>query len=229
VYSGPKNKEVNMRLVLLTISVFLGMGLLTPVYARNAALRDHMLEQAQEHAQKLGDLETMMRAQASDQWTEVDIQEYLAEALWTIHFSLWAHRFGESTLPGSPKDLDGGQYCPKWPANPFNDWQPINVYSATEPFSAGDITYQTCPFEFYSFMDDTLKPLSYEIGIFAPTLEFSRMGNAKPLELNTWASIPDGTMYMAGAYCETAEMTAKKIERRNAKKKAAEQEQEAAK
>jgi hypothetical protein len=206
------------------IGITLGLCLMMPALARNAGLRDHMIELARGHAQKLGDLEAEMKAQTSDQWSEVDVQDYLAEALSTVYFSTWACRFGDSVLPNSPKDLEGGQYCPKWPLNPFNNWEAMKVLAATDPFSPGDLTYQICPPDFYSFMDDTLKPLSYELGIYAPSIEFSRMGNAKPLELNTWATTPDGTMYMTGSFTETAEMTAKKLERRIAKKKAAEEE-----
>lgn len=196
---------------------------ITPALARNAELRDHMLEQARVHAEKLSTLETEMRSQESGQWTEVQVQEYLAEALWTVHFSLWANRFGESAVPDSPKDLDGGPYCPKWPANPFNSWLPMNVLTASDPFSPGDLTYQICPPEFYSFMDNTLKPLAYELGINAPSLEFAQESDAKPMEFNTWAVIPEGTLYMAGTYCETAEMTFAKRARRLARKQQAAQ------
>lgn len=213
-----------LRPLLVTLAGCLSLVLLMPTttlaFTRHATLRDSMIEEGRAHAKKLAAMETTLRASAPDDWSELQIQDYLTEALWTVHYAVWAASFGESRVPDDPSTLLGTQYCSAWPANPFNNWEPMAVLGAADPFSAGDITYQICPPDFYSFINDELTPLGFQLGVYGPSPEFAAAGSASTLDLNTWATVPPGTLYMTGAYGETAEATARKIERRRAQQKA---------
>ena len=162
---------------------------------------------------KVAKYQRVLESKPAAQWEDTEIEHYLWSALWYVLYAnhVYDLEIGE-TAPDLHSLVDLG-YMRFWPGNPLNDWEPIEVLAVHDEFSPGALVYQICPVDFYSGLEDP-RPQSYELGIYGPTPEFGSRFDAETLELNTWAVLPSGILYNAGAHTESTRTTIAKIEKR---------------
>ena len=153
--------------------------------------------------QNLTDSEAVLRAPADGGWSDLDLEQHLHNALFAVYTGIVYYEYDNRELPTDVASLAGTKYVPNWPANPLNNFEPVQVLGLADEFSPGELVLQICPPEFYSKMNDS-RPLSFELAVYGPTVEFAALGTAAPLKINTWAVTPEGALYMAGAHTETA-------------------------
>lgn len=208
---------IRFRLPTPILGVLACLMVSVAAFLPNAALADHFppaLVQGQRdevaaQRQRMADVASGLEGIDPVDWTPTQTYEYLQEALWTVYNGLNLYFYVNGELPDLAS-LAGTEYVPDWPANPYNSSEPIRILQLSDGFSAGDITFQICPPEFYSYPANP-RPISCELSIFGPNLEFGELGNARPSKDNTWAATPPGAYLMLGQYAETASVTAEKF------------------
>jgi hypothetical protein len=152
-------------------------------------------------------------------WTPEEVQAYLHDSIWAICNGLTMYEYEYRRMPDKLSDMAGTEYAPVWPGNPYADWAPMEVLSVADGFKAGCFVLQVCPPEFYSNIKNP-RPLSYELGIYGPDIEFASCNSVKPNDHNTWATIPEGVYEMIGGYTETTVSLRKKWARMKQQQKA---------
>ena len=159
--------------------------------------------------EKLGEIDPV-------KWTNSQRHDYLEAALWTIFYGLNLYFEENGSLPDDLSELAGTSYIPVWPGNPYNEWKPVQILSLSDGFSPGDATLQVCPHVFWSYIQNT-RPVSCELSIFGPDMQYGDLGDAQPMKSNTWAVIPDGAVFMLGQHAEPASVSQQKYEQKQAK------------
>jgi hypothetical protein len=144
-------------------------------------------------------------------WTIEQHHKYLDASLWTIQCGLTLYFMENGNLPADLDGLAGTSYIPMWPGNPYDQWNPIRVLSLADGFSLGDATLQVCPYEFWSYVKNP-RPVSCELSIFGPDIEYGQLGDAQPMKANTWVVVPEGAVFMLGQHAEPASVTRQKSE-----------------
>lgn len=201
---------------LLSLMVW-GACLITPALAINNSLLSEYRTRVQDKVVDLAKSRAVLEAKDQAEWTAVDIQTYLLDSLWAIYDGLIMYEYKNRLMPDELSDMNGTEYVPVWPGNPFADWAPMEVLGVEDGFKAGDFVLQLCPPEFYSGINSTLR-LNFELGIYGPDKEFASLGTPRPNEHNTWATTPTGVYYMVGAYTETGTHLRAKREARKKQK-----------
>jgi hypothetical protein len=140
-----------------------------------------------------------LRGKLPAEWQDSELQAYFSAALWNVYLGVLAYKYTYWQLPASAEDLTSEGFVTHWPANPCSSWGPMALRGPEEGFSAGDLTLQVCPPEFYSKLHDP-RPLSFEISVAGPDPAFAALGDAEPIEQNSWAIVPEGALYMLGGY-----------------------------
>jgi hypothetical protein len=202
--------ESNMKkwpVTLVVVVVSLLFSVAGQAVERDDEYRDHIKSKQSallEARQKLDSV-------PSAEWTDPAIQQYLSEAIWVVYLGAIYYSYKNNRLPSDFTSLSNSEYVPTWPGNPFSNWEPMVVVERAGEFKAGAFSLQICPPEYYSRIKDS-RPLSFELGIFGPNPEFAT-GQAEPLNLNSWAMIPEGTVYMLGTYTEPASSVKRKLEK----------------
>ena len=181
------------------------------------SLRDDYIAEGAGHYSALEAARAVLEGKAQSEWTALELQTYLNESLWTVYCGAIAHKFDQDVLPFTMSQLTIGEYMAGWPANPLNDWEPIEILDIADGFSPGDLVLQVAPPEAWSIggrLVHTERPMSFELGIYGPDLQSTQFSSAHPDELNTWAVVPDGTLFMIGTFRETTAQTLAKREDR---------------
>ena len=78
-------------------------------------------------------------------WTITSAQEYTLASLWAVHYGIGYYFKKNAALPAHVSDLAGSEYIPEWPANPFNNWDAVEVLSTADGFAPGNLALQICP------------------------------------------------------------------------------------
>lgn len=171
-------------------------------------MRDRVSDQESAYLDLRAELEQL----PPDEWSIEQTHCYLDTALWVVYYGMNFYFKDTGRLPSDLEALAGTEYVPTWPGNPFEGWEPIQVLTIGAGFSPGDVTWQICPPEYYSYIRNT-RPVSCELSIFGPDIAYGNdLGDAKPHKKNTWAVIPDGAVFMHGQYAEPAADFRKKYE-----------------
>jgi hypothetical protein len=202
------------------------MGLLGCLYASAAMASDAKAElerQISSHSQKLRTSIETYKADPELLAQDVELGTYLGDSLWAVYNGLVLYKWENSSLPTDTESLAGSKYVPVWPLNPFNAFEPVQILELSEGFSAGDMTLQICPPEYYSRISNP-RPLSFELSIFGPSEEYGNRGSAQITRSNTWAVVPSGALYMLGARTQSAASAKANAEKRKAEADKAEAE-----
>lgn len=129
-------------------------------------------------------------------WEDSDIETYLYWSLWVVYNGSMAYVLdGYRSLPSDLHAVADQGYVIYWPENPFDDWKPMEVTDDTTSFLPGGVCIQTAP-ESYKRERKTFE--AFELCIYGPSEGFSMVGEAKALEMNNWAIVPSGALYMLG-------------------------------
>jgi hypothetical protein len=194
---------------MLLISVVLIGLLCLPGYA-SASFPEFALEEVRADVTAASETYNTIRAELEladpSTWSVTQTHNYLNAALWVIYDGLKYYNMQNGCLPDSLEQLGGTTYIPEWPANLYNEWKPIRILNLTDGFSPGDVVWQICPPEFYSCIKNT-RPISCELGIYGPDIEYANLGDAQPLKSNTWAVTPEGAVFMLGQFAEKASVS----------------------
>jgi hypothetical protein len=181
-----------------------------------AATKEEVLQNYRKHVEsaqgELSATRAVLEAKPQADWQPFEIQAYQAQVLWTVQAGLLLYRYEHKEMPADPASLAGTEYVPQWPANAFNGWKPVRVLGLSDGFQPGELTLQLCPREFYSYIKNP-RPMSYQLSVFGPDMDFAHYGKAQALESNTWAEVPAGALYMIGAFNETSEQSRRKLEK----------------
>jgi hypothetical protein len=186
-----------------------------PRYAA-AQMPDFMIEESRQAVSDIAEQyktnRTVLEQTDRSAWTLQQTSDYLYTSLDVVYDGLVFYFVKNGKLPATLESLKGTEYIPVWPDNPYNDWQPVRILSLADDFSAGDVVWQICPPEFYSYVRNT-RPASCELSIYGPDVKYADFGDAKPASGNTkWAVIPEGAVFMLGQWAEPASVTRKKFE-----------------
>ena len=170
--------------------------------------------------------ERVLKETPEPEWTTEAIDGYLMNSMMCVYyagvFHLWENREHAVTLNAA---FHGGRFG-GWPGNPFNNWEPMQVYTIDDEFSPGDLVLQIAPESYWSYMDrdaagnDIARPYNFELAVYGPDIEYARFSDASPYNRNAdWGLKPEGALYMIGAWRETTDITdAKDARRRQAAK-----------
>lgn len=205
-----------LRLAPMTVTLcFACFTVLTPCLASETFFPDSEVQECSQNVSDQSTYYSTIRAELEPidpaEWTIEQHHTYLDAALWTIEYGITLYFMENGNLPADLEGLAGTSYIPVWPGNPYNEWEPIRVLSLSDGFAPGEVTLQVCPYEFWSYVRNT-RPVSCELSIFGPDLEYGQLGDAQPMKPNTWAVVPDGAVFMLGQHAEPASVTEKKFE-----------------
>ena len=173
------------------------------------------LESCRTNYGQMQDARIILEQTPNEEWTDAQIQTYLADVLWTVCHGMVVYKFEFNEVGVSLEDMVTLGYFPEIPGNPFSNWEPISLAQGNPGFSAGNLFILLPPPDFYSYVGDgqgnyEIKPMSFELGIFGPTIEFAATGLAKPDNNNTWAQAPNGTYFLLGSFRETVKQSDEK-------------------
>jgi hypothetical protein len=186
-------------------------------------IADKYRSDAQKWDQRLHAAEKALLDMPKEEWDEGTLTAYLNCACYSVYCALVSYMMTNDEAPADAT-MAASYGLSAWPKNPCNNWEPIRVLSATEPFSAGDLVYQIAPPSHYSLVFNpgsgySTAPQSFEIGIFGPSIDHHQGFTDGTRDGNTWATLPRGLVMNTGAWTEQAEVTLKKMEERLAKQK----------
>ena len=182
-----------------------------PFGASNAATRADVvqkyIQQTNKHTSRFIDQAAVLKAKPAAEWTDEELQHYLANSLWAVYSAVMAYVLEQEEMPVSLQQVQGCGYLATWPENPFDDWSPMEVTSMSDDFSPGDFCLQVCPSDYFSYKGShgQLTAQSYELAVFGPNENFAALyGDPAPNDYNAWALVPDGAVYMVGTYTQPA-------------------------
>ncbi|MEZ5338129.1 MAG: hypothetical protein R3F46_07655 [bacterium] len=138
---------------------------------------------------------------SSEEQRMMDVRQYLFNAVLTVYLGKLAaiNTYGSDVLAtnNDPLELVDLGYLPSWPGNPFNDWEPMQVFSTADPFSPGDLVVELCPSSAYSSFPETgAAPYSFNIYVYGADIIPEFDANAWVLKANkSWSSIPEGALF----------------------------------
>jgi hypothetical protein len=189
--------------IRVTIAACLAVLVAAPAVAADyAQLADENLAEQATMIPELESARAVLEGKPQAEWADFEIQGYLYTALWTVYLGAAAYVYDHRVAPQNAEVLQNSGYVAQWPGNPFNDWLPMELKLPSDGFSSGDLCLQICPVDFYSGYQ-TLVPRCFELGVYGPDTAFAQFGDAAPMDENTWAVVPDGTVYMLGYYTMT--------------------------
>lgn len=202
--------HVSLILVILTV-----LGLVRPTLAITHQEEHEMLAgKISETQQGLEDALAVLHSKNQDEWTPLEIQQYLNQAMWAVDLGIVQYVGDHLELPSTVESLSGTDYIPHWPDNPFNGFQPVKLLTNADGFQAGELVYFPCPVEHYSGIKNP-RPRSFELAVYGPDTEFARLGDAEPMPGNDkWVVVPEGALYMTGMFTESGKHLKEKIQRR---------------
>lgn len=167
--------------------------------------------------------ERELRENPESEWSSEAIDGYLLNSMMCVYYAAVFHLWENGEHPARLNLAFNGGKFGGWPANPLNDWQPMEVLEAYADFSPGDLALQIAPSDYWSYMDRDAAgnyiagPYNFELAVFGPSEKYAKFGNAAPYRKNSdWAMTPEGALYMIGAWKETTTVTDEKLERRRA-------------
>ena len=183
------------------------------------SLVSHFSEAAATSYQGASDYRGNLESKPQEKWTDLELEEYLSSTLWAVYNAMVAYELSSNRIAEGTNDLISAGFLPGVPGNPFQDWKPIQILEPGNGFSPGDLVILLPGMEHYSIVGSfdsfDLRPMSFELGIYGPNVEFAALGEANPGPHNDeWAVVPEGTLYMLGIHKEPASVTAEKIQRR---------------
>lgn len=135
-------------------------------------------------------------------WTDEDISNYLESSLEAAYVATALFRQENHRLPASAAELASAAILSIWPCNPFNCWEPMEIYLLEDGYRPGDMVMQIPPYEYWSGRLDP-RPLSFELSICGPTTDFSPREEEIRLANFQWAVVPDSVAAQVGAFVET--------------------------
>jgi hypothetical protein len=93
----------------------------------------------------------VLQSKPRAEWTDVEQQTYLSNALWAVYSAVFSYELLNSELPDDLLQVVDQGLLASWPLNPYNDWRPMQVNAEGMGFSAGNLSLQLCPPTEYSY------------------------------------------------------------------------------
>lgn len=207
-------------LAMYVITCILVMGQVSLARAAgDTRLGAEWLAKVQDYETRVQDARAALQSQETI--GAAQLNSYLRDVAWMVYFALDAYSFDNHDVPDDLHSLVDEGYLKTWPLNPLDEWQPIKVLSASDPFTPGALVVQWAPEPYMSIVGPIdnykLRPLSYEVAVYGLTEESPAYGPDTPSDTNPWARPLDGVVIMLGSTRESADQTIYKIRRRLAK------------
>ena len=199
------------RRLLMTIIV---ACLLMSNHALAFSFSEYYGEQMRKHASATNSILAEISAIEDEEIPADLLNRYYTEACWMVYSGLvvYAHEYDQ--LPQSLDELSMSGHVEFWPVDPIANL-PMGLSDVSDPQS-GTFVLQVAPPSHYSiiggFDSYRLEPLSYELSVIADTGMQAQMSST--INQNTWAMIPDGSIFQVGYYVESADITLQKLEER---------------
>jgi hypothetical protein len=184
------------RVVMVTATLFLLLAI--PALASYDPIGMNR-ELMQEFSGKSQTAEKALRDKDAAEWTQGEIDDYLYCTGLAVYYALNTYVLENDEHPSSPRQLIDSGMLPVWPANPFNNWEPITWKPGSLEFAPGDLCVQLCPPDWYS-RPNPPRPITYMISIFGPTADYIPLHEqeSSPFETLTWAVKPSGAVFSHG-------------------------------
>ena len=134
----------------------------------------------------------------------VDVGDYLYHALLMVYTgkTIANHKFDDTVIQTNDdltQLVDLG-IIPFWPDNPLT-WEPMEVLGTTDGFSAGNLCFELCPFEYYTEISTGLAPVSFNLYVYGLDEFLSPFGELYIYGHNKdWYSRPSGVAYAFSMY-----------------------------
>lgn len=178
-----------------TVAVLIGLMIVLPSASSAETGRMRWMNQMlPTYERDLATATSVLTSKDREEWTQEDIEFYLFNAMCVVYGSMVIYIDTHDTLPGGSADLRNEGIAKEWPANPFNNWEPIG-WESTE-FVPGDCVVQICPPELYSGIWNP-RPMTFAISINGPSEDYSPLSSVS--KHYDWTYLPAGTVFMTGA------------------------------
>jgi hypothetical protein len=131
-----------------------------------------------------------------EQWMAAEIQDFESYSLWVVYDATMSYQFEHKMqAPADFQELGELGYIEHWPANPYDDWRPVEVLSFDDGFSAGNLAFAAAPEDYR----DGKNVGAFEMVIYGPDVAFAENGRIESVQLEEWVTVPEGALYMLGA------------------------------
>jgi hypothetical protein len=174
----------------------------TPAYALTDEQETKYRTSIQEFADSLTAQQKVMQDTG---WSEVELEHYLSDAAWMVYLGkayanmrvLTGPEFND-TIAQTNNDLTqlvALGFLPFWPANPLNEWAPMQVLKPGSEFSAGDLCFALCPMDYATTLHIGKTQVSFDMFIFGPEESLGSFGEIVQVGSNKkWSNPPRGAM-----------------------------------
>ncbi len=197
-------RSIVSSMLCIMAAFFIGTALLhTSAYALTDEQEAKYRKSIQEFADSLTAQQTAMQDVG---WSEVELEHYLSDAAWYVYLGkayadmrvLTGPEFND-TIAQTNTDLTqlvALGFLPFWPANPLNDWAPMQVLQPQDNFSAGDICFALCPLNYATTLHIGVTQVSFDMFVFGPEESLGSFGEIIQVGSNKqWSVPPRGAMY----------------------------------
>jgi hypothetical protein len=197
---------IGLTAIFTLLLTFNGLAAASVVDTKVAAARAG----AEQAVAELAITATELQAVAPAQWTAADVQRYFEQAIAAVYFAKVAANWSSPT-DAAQTDADLSQlvelgYLQAWPANPFNNWEPMRTVALSDGFSAGDLVLQTAPPAYHSKLHGQLYGVSFCLGVYGPSPQFrgaGAPGNGGSNEFFEWAKHPKDAMFVKSLWLQS--------------------------
>lgn len=207
-----------MKQIMFLLVLAAGMLLLQQAPAMAGESRRTLVSEWLRHMeQDLASAESTLTDKDASEWTQEEVEKYLFCAMYVIYDAVIIYSDTNRTLPTDSEVLRNAGIVTSWPANPFNNWEPIKWEN--EEFSPGDCVLQECPPELYSGLWNP-RPMTFVLSINGPDEDYMSL---QPVEaLTDWSVVPPGTAFIVMSATQPASETRRKYEEMQLRKQAEE-------
>ncbi len=197
-----------MKKIIFSLVLAAGMLLLHHAPARAGESRRALVAEWLRHMeQDLADAESTLTNKDASEWTQEEVEKYLFCAMYVIYDGVIIYSDTNRTLPTDSEVLRNAGIVSNWPANPFNNWEPIKWENSE--FSPGDCVMQECPPELYSGLWKP-RPMTFVISINGPIEDYISLHPLQPL--TDWSTVPGGSVFNVMSATQPASESRRKFE-----------------
>ena len=173
---------------------------------------------------EMQDAQSVLESKPSVQWTNPELEEYLINALWVAFYGNLIQQLENTYQPTAGNDFVNVSAASTWPGNPFRNWEPMQVLTVEDAFSAGDLVFQICPSGYESVAGTKAGPkiiyASFELSVYGADINHGAYGETGNHPRNAaWACQPDGALYTLGYWRESAQQSYEKRRKREEARK----------
>ena len=194
---------------IVVVSVLLAVGL---GFSQSAFAVTAKTDEDRSRESRIAAIAASLRDQRMEletgEWNMPQLEQYLNTAMWYIYYGkVYADtRFNDDTRTTNDDltQLVNLGYLPFWPDNPLRDWKPMQVLRPGDAFCEGDLVFALCPASHYSRTLSGLMPVSFDLFIYGPVIDYTTFGQFSLDSTNAeWSTTPAGAMYGVSFYMQS--------------------------